>query len=336
MPELRKDLVRDQWVIIVTEQVLRPKYFPINKNGIYVLDSNRVCPFCGGNERYTPPEIAAVRKDGSKPDTPGWVIRTVPSKYSAFNFQGEVLPEKNGLYNKFNAIGKQEVVIGTPEHGIDFSGFTVERIELVYRMFKQRYQVLASDPRVKYIQIYKNRGLFAGASQEHSHSQIVALPMVPGENRGIKKYYRENKRCLICTMVQEEKEKGIRVVYESDYFLLICPYASRFSYETWIIPKNHTEHFADISDIEIKDLARTIKKFFSVMIDCLNDPAYNIVVNTAPVNIPHQEGYHWFMEINPRLIVPNGMEISTGYRTNPAAPEISAALLREKILEAKV
>ncbi len=331
MPELRKDLIRDQWVLIVTEQALGPNYFPINKNGTYVLNSNKICPFCEGNEKFTPPEIAAVRKNGSEPDTPGWIIRTVPSKYSAFKNEGEVSLEEKGLYKNCSAVGKQEVIIGTPEHGTDFSQFTIERIELVLQMFKQRYQIIAADSRIKYIQIYKNRGLFAGASQEHSHSQIVGLPTIPEENKGIDKYYQENKRCLICSIMQEEKTAGIRVVYESNNFLMICPYASRFSYETWIIPKKHTEHFADISDIEIKNLAYTVKKILGAMIDCLDDPDYNIIINTAPVNIPLHDGYHWFMEITPRFLIPNGMEISTGYRINPASPEISAALLREKI-----
>ncbi|MFA7149206.1 MAG: HIT domain-containing protein, partial [Syntrophomonadaceae bacterium] len=203
----------------------------------------------------------------------------------------------------------------------------------VYLMLQQRYRYLAGDPRVKYIQIYKNRGLFAGASLEHSHSQILALPSVPRENKGLSKYYQQHGKCLLCTTLEAERESRQRLIYESKHFQLICPYASRFSYETWIIPRRHTEHFADINDEELNDLAAIIKIFILAMLDCLNDPSYNIVINTAPVNQGFAGGYHWYMEIIPRLIVANGVEFATGFYMNPVAPEIAATMLREKILE---
>lgn len=334
MPELRRDLIHDTWVLIATEQALEPKYFPINKNGTYV-HTNKVCPFCGGNESLTPPEIAAFRNQDSCPDEPGWLVRTVPSKFSAFKFQGEFIMEDAGIFTHCNGLGKQEVVVGNPDHNIDFHQFTPERIELVYQMFKQRYQALSADSRIKYIQIYKNRGLFAGASQEHSHSQIVALPMVPNHKQNITRYYQEKGECLICKLMKEEKSIQERIVYESENFIILCPYTSRFSYESWIIPKKHCEHFSAISEAEIKDLSLTIKNFLNIMLDSLNNPAYNIVINTSPVNVPYKEGNHWFMEINPRFIVSNGFEISTGYYTNPVAPEISAEILRGKITDSK-
>ncbi|MEN6347976.1 MAG: DUF4931 domain-containing protein [Syntrophomonas sp.] len=334
MPELRRDLIHDTWVLIATEQALEPKYFPINRNGTYV-PKTKICPFCDGNESLTPPEIAAFRHDNSGPDSSGWIIRTVPSKFSAFKLQGEFAIEEKGLFSHCSGLGKQEVVIGNSNHSIDFHQFSADRIGLVYRMFQQRYQALSADSRIKYIQIYKNRGLFAGASQEHSHSQIVALPMVPKHKRNIIGYYQEKGRCLICTLMEQERQTGERIVCESDKFLVLCPYASRFSYETWIIPKRHCEHFAGISEEEIKDLSMTIKRLLNVMLDSLNDPAYNIVINTSPVNVPYKEGNHWFMEINPRFIVSNGFEISSGYYTNPVAPEISAAILRKSLTEFK-
>ncbi len=332
MPELRKDLLHDKWVLIATEQALEPRFFPINRNGTYVR-KDKVCPFCAGNESLTPPEIAAVRKDNSVPDSPGWIVRTVPSKYSAFKLEGELQEERSGIYFSCNGLGKQEVVIGNSDHNCEFHQFSQERIELIYRMFKERYQALAVDPRIKYIQIYKNQGLFAGASQEHSHSQIVALPIVPLHVAIPASYYQQNQKCLLCSIMEQEQENGERIIYESEHFLLLSPYASRFSYETWIIPKEHKEHFGDISEKEISDLARTLKTFLTIMLDSLSNPSYNIVINTGPVNGVSAEGAHWFMEVNPRFIVTNGFEMATGYYTNPVAPELSAALLRQRMLE---
>ncbi len=327
MPELRKDLVHDKWVLIATEQALEPRFFPINRNGTYVR-RDTVCPFCEGNESLTPPEIVAVRKNNSPPDSPGWLVRAIPSKYSAFKLEGDLLEGQTGIYHNCNGLGKQEVVIGNPVHNCQFHQFSLERIEIIYKVLKERYRALAADPRIKYIQIYKNQGLFAGASQEHSHSQIIALPMLPVHVPIQTTYYHENHKCLICAIIEQERGSGERIVYESEYFLLLSPYASRFSYETWIIPKEHKEHFGDISEEEIADLARTLKTFLTIMLGSLSDPSYNIVINTGPLNGVSSAGAHWFMEITPRFIVTNGFEMATGYYTNPVAPELSAALFR--------
>ena len=335
MPELRRDIVRNIWVVSATEQALEPQYFPINSNGSYI-HKIKVCPFCEGNEALTPPEIAAFRKEGTLPDTPGWIVRTIPSKYSAFNMEGEFQIEEYGLYQNCSSFGKQEVVVGNPDHNVDLHHYSPERIELILRMFQQRYRALADDRRIKYIQIYKNSGLFAGASQEHSHSQIIALPLVPSYKQITSKFFQDNGECLICSIMEKEQKFKERLVFASDYFLLLCPFASRFSYETWIIPKYHRSHFSDISEPEIKDLANTFKRFLNTMLDSLNNPAYNIVINTAAVNVPYQEGHHWFMEVNPRFIVSNGFEISSGYYTNPVAPELSASLLRKRMDDNKI
>ncbi|MDD4548792.1 MAG: HIT domain-containing protein [Syntrophomonadaceae bacterium] len=331
MAELRKDLVRDNWVVIANDRALKPSDFPINRNGVNISGNNTFCPFCEGNEAYTTNELSAFRKDNSKPDGPGWTVRTVPNKFSAFQLQGELDMVSTGIYKSCNGIGQHEVVIETPEHGVEFHDFSVDRIILVYRMLKQRYRELAGDSRIKYIQIYKNRGLFAGASLQHSHSQILAFPVVPDQNKGIPKYFNKTGQCLICDILEQEKEKAERVIYESNYFLVLCPYASRFSYESWIVPKRHTEHFSDISDEEIEDLADVIKGFFTAMLASLDDPSYNIMINTAPVNVPYQGGYHWYMEITPRLLIANAAELSSGYYMNPVSPEISAQIIREKM-----
>ncbi|MGS0763990.1 galactose-1-phosphate uridylyltransferase [Syntrophomonas curvata] len=331
--ELRRDLVRDNWVIIATDRALKPNDFPINKGWEKArVSGQQVCPFCEGNESYTTDEIAAFRDDNSLPDTPGWTVRTIPNKFSAFKLEGELELKRNGIFQSCNGLGQHEVVVETPQHGVDFSQLPADRIKQIYLMLQQRYLQLAADRRVKYIQIYKNRGLFAGASLEHSHSQILALPDVPPENRGLSKYYEQEGKCLLCTILEEEIRSRQRLVYESQHFLLVCPYASRFSYETWIIPRRHTEHFADINDEELDDLAAIMKAFMPAMLDCLNDPSYNMVINTAPVNQDIGGGYHWYMEIAPRLIVTAGVEFATGFYMNPVAPEISAAMLREKLL----
>jgi len=335
MPELRKDLVRNSWVIIVTDWALKPADFPINKNGDYVIN-DRFCPFCVGHEEYTTPEITACRLNCSEPNTPGWEIRTIPSKFSAFKLEGELQCYCDGVFQHGMGPGQQEVIIETPVHDEEFHHHSVDKLKMIYKVMKERYTYLASDRRIKYIQIYKNRGLFAGASQEHSHSQIIGLPIIPDNSPGITRYYKEKKRCLICDIVAGEIEKKERIVYESEHFVVLCPYASRFSYETWILPKRHSRHFNEISPPEIADLASLTKRFFNAMLHCLDNPSYNLLINSAPVNVEYDSEYHWYIEVTPRLMVPNGMEIVTGYHFNPAAPEVSASLLRNQILQEEV
>jgi UDPglucose--hexose-1-phosphate uridylyltransferase len=329
LPELRKDLVRDNWVVIVADNALKPDQFPINRNQVSAHFDGSDCPFCEGREACTTQEIAAVRLQGSLPDSPGWLVRTVPNKYAAFNLEGELHRSQTGLFECFNGLGHHEVVIETPWHYQEIHQRSPEHIEHLYRLLRQRYRDLKQDPRIKYIQIYKNRGLFAGASQQHSHSQILAYPMVPGQNAAIGRYYEKHQRCLICDTIAAEIARKIRVVTETDYFLLLCPYASRFSYEAWIIPKTHTEHYDGISDQEIADLAVLSKAYIGAMMNALDHPAYNISINTAPVNNGEEKGYHWFMEITPRLMVMNAVEIGTGFYMNPVAPERAAQILSQ-------
>ena len=339
MLEIRKDVIRDNWVITANEFVLKPRDFPIKKDDDKSPDAipahHNTCPFCEGNEAMTTDEILAFRKEGTKPNEPGWMVRTILNKFSALELKGELDMKDEGLYKHCNGLGQHEVIIETPVHGEEFHQLPVERVELIYKMMQQRYKELADDERIKYIQIYKNRGMFAGASLEHSHSQIVSFPMVPLNKGVMQSYYQKYNKCIVCEMLTEEMNNKDRIVYEGQHFLVICPYASRFVYETWIIPKLHANYFGDISEEERKELAALSKMIISAMMTGLHNPSYNMVINTAPVNVPYQEGYHWHLEINPRMLINAGVEVATGYFINPAAPEISAAYLRKILDEQK-
>ncbi|NMA15579.1 MAG: galactose-1-phosphate uridylyltransferase [Clostridia bacterium] len=246
-----------------------------------------------------------------------------------FNLEGELEEKKHGIYSLCNALGQHEVIIETPEHGKEFHELDKTQIEMIIAMFKLRYNQLVADERIKYIQIYKNHGLYAGASLGHSHSQIVGLAFVPGENQGLPQYYQDKDSCLICDILKQEKEFRERIILEGEHFLVLCPYASRFSYESWIIPKRHTEHFGELTEAEEKELALLCKKISMAIVRGLENASYNFIINTAPVNSPYQPGYHWYMEFTPRLIVAAGVEIATGVYINPTAPEFAAAFFRK-------
>lgn len=333
MSELRRDMVRDKWVVIAKDRALKPNEFPINKRGRGNDQFSGFCPFCEGNEAYTPEEIAAYRSGDSQANSPGWKVRTIPNKFSAFELSGGLHQESDGIYNSCNGLGKHEVVVETPQHGIDLQDYSTADIELILNMLKGRYNGISQEERIKYIHIYKNRGLFAGASLGHSHTQIVGLPVVPDENKGITMHFSKTGHCLLCEIMEQEINDHKRVIYETDHFVLICPFASRFPYETWIIPRRHKAHFGGINEKEINDLAAILKHFASTMLECLDDPSYNIVIVSAPVNVECLlEGHHWYIELTPRLLVTAGLELGTGYYVNPVSPELSTNILRENFL----
>ncbi len=331
MTELRRDMVRDSWVLIANGKALKPSDFPINKSSVSLL-GEEICPFCEGNEALTPGELDAFRPNASLPNEPGWLVRAITNKYAMFAMKNEDLEFCcSGIYSRCNGLGQHEVVIETPQHGIQLHELEADQIVLLLKMLQKRFRALAADDRIKYIQIYKNKGLFAGASQDHSHSQILAYPMVPDRNKGLPKYFNEHRRCLMCQMIEEETGQD-RIIYESDYFIILSPYAARFSYEAWIIPKKHQKYFADIDDLEIKDLQAVLKGYLGSMLACLANPSYNIMINSAPVNVSKQDGYHWYIEIIPRLVISNAVEIASGYFINPVDPESAAKILRDGLL----
>ncbi|MGI6492141.1 MAG: galactose-1-phosphate uridylyltransferase [Pelotomaculum sp.] len=328
MSELRRDYVKNKWVSISSNAALKPKDFPVMKMAA-PGGSSGFCPFCEGNEAATPPEILAFRKGEGKPNSTGWLVRTIPNKFSAFELEGKLEEKQAGLYRFCNGLGKHEVIIETPHHATEFHELESEHVEMIISTFKQRYNDLARDERIKYIQIYKNRGLFGGASLGHSHSQIIGFPFDPGENEGLPQYYKEKGSCLICDILQQEQNGSQRLIYEGEHFVALCPYASRFAYEAWIVPKRHTEHFGELTEAEEKELAWLAKKLSRAIVDALGNPSYNFMINTAPVNSINEPGYHWYMEFTPRLLVAAGVEVATGIYINPTAPEIAATALRE-------
>lgn len=329
MPELRKDPVIGRWVIISTERGKRPSDFaPIEEK-----KKGGFCPFCYGNEDKTPPEIFAIRPDKSSHDKPGWTLRVVPNKYPALRIEGQLNRQGDGIYDKMNGIGAHEVIIETPDHFKDLADLEIRAIRDVFWIFRERVLDLKKDVRLKYTMIFKNQGMSAGASLEHTHSQLIATPIIPKrvleEMDGAQKYHNFKERCIFCDMVRQEIKDNVRVVYEEDYFLAIEPYAPRFPFETWILPKNHNSHFEGVSDEKLEHLAVTIKEVLGRVNVALNNPPFNFVIHSAPLQDGPLNYYHWHIEFMPKLTRVAGFEWGTGFYINPTSPEDAAKYLRE-------
>jgi UDPglucose--hexose-1-phosphate uridylyltransferase len=330
MPELRKDPIIDRWVIISTERGKRP-VFLIEEGG---PSKTAMCPLCPGNESMTPPEVYAIRPHGSPPNSANWTLRVVPNKFPALRIEGDLDKEGLGLYDKMNGVGAHEVIIETPNRSEALSDMTVERIQDVFVAYRERILDLSRDKRFKYIMVFKNHGSAAGASLDHSHSQLIALPIVPRrvveELKGGLTYYKFKDRCIFCDIIAQEKENNVRVVFENDLFIALSPYAARFPFETWILPKKHEAIFADHNRADnYHSLAETLSTILRKYVKVLNSPPYNYVIHTAPsgnTEVPH---YHWHIELIPRLTKMAGFEWGTGFYINPTPPEEATDYLKE-------
>lgn len=323
MPEIRKDPVFGRWVIIAAQRGLRPNEFrapPAPGSGSYS------CPFCPGAESQTPPTIFSL--PGEKG---GWRLRVVGNKYPALVSVGSTDSRREGIYDSMDGVGSHEIVIETPEHGLWLEEMPAGAVADVIKTFMLRMREIKKDPRIKYVMIFKNHGRNAGASLVHPHSQIVGMPMTPlrvtQEINGAEQYRLERGYCVFCDIVKEETASGRRVVAENADFVALTPYASRFSFETWILPKAHLSRFEESSDALAEGLAGVLKTALGKLSVSLPDLSYNLIVHTTPVSDPASGHYHWHIEIMPKLSHVAGFEWGTGFYINAVSPEEAAGML---------
>jgi len=338
MSELRHDPIQKRWVIIATERSQRPQEFKVQEPE----RGGKFCPFCSGNEQYTPPEIFSIRESGNK-NEPGWNVRVVPNKFPALRIEGDLGRKGYGVYDLMNGIGAHEVIIESPHHSNTFPDFSVEHIVKILTAYQMRLKDLMNDIRFRYILVFKNHGAQAGASLPHPHTQIIATPITPRtvaiELASLKDHYLLKERCLICDILRDEMEKGERIVSLTQDFVVLAPFASRFPFELFIAPRNHSYDFLSCEGSLKESLAVTLKDTFSRLKKALSDPPYNFVFHIAPnvTGKPSRPGYwqtlqydfHWHIEVIPRLTKMAGFEWGTGFYINPTPPEDAAKFLRK-------
>jgi UDPglucose--hexose-1-phosphate uridylyltransferase len=329
MPELRKDPIIGRWVIISTERGKRPTDF----HSLSKKKKNTACPFCPGNESSTPPEVLAYRPKGSPPNKPGWTLRVISNKYPALKIEGDLNREGRGIFDKMNGVGAHEVIIETADHQKDMVDLDNSEMENVLHAYVERIVDLKKDPRFKYTLIFKNQGEAAGASLEHSHSQLIATPIVPKrvteELEGSHKYYEYKERCIFCDIVKQEISENVRIVVQNDFFISVEPFAPRFPFETWILPKTHVPAFEDTPLDKIPLLAQILTETLKRLSKALNNPPYNFLIHNKPFGARDSDVYHWHIEIMPRLTRVAGFEWGTGFYINPTTPEDAAKFLNE-------
>jgi len=332
LPELRHDPLLQRWVIVSTERGARPA---LEAEATEAKNGNPLCPFCPGHEAETLPEIAATRSADTNPDSPGWRVRVVPNKYPALRSDASEMEGLGPLFGRRAGKGHHEVIIEGEDHTRSVSELAPDRMREVVSAYRERFRALSTVAGLESAVLIKNVGVEAGASIEHSHSQLIATPLLPPtlelEMRSAAEWRRQGRGCIWCSIIEEERARQERVVFEQGGLIALCPWASRFPYETWILPRTHASHFESASDEDIVDLAACIQKLVHAVEACLHRPPYNYVVHSAPFPTEASPEYHWRLSLLPRITHAAGYEQATGLYINPLLPEVAAADLRSRL-----
>lgn len=325
MSELRREPIARRWVVITTDNPKGPADYLPFKPPYQPQEPKGACPFCPGNEGMTPQETFSLRGEGKE-----WSVRVIPNKFPFFHIEGDFDRRPEGMYDVMEAIGAHEIVIETPDHHQNLASMELHQIEKILFSYRERLIDLGKDRRFQQFIILKN---YPGIFNRHPHSHILAMPVIPRtideEVWGIVDYNQRKERCIFCDIIKEEISVKKRVIWETVHFLIFSPFASRYPFETWIIPKAHCPDFHHITEEEIGDLSTGIQSLFLSFYKLLSDPPFSLVFHTSPIQSRfHRPEYHWHIETRLRIGLREGFEWGSGFFVNPTPPEDAAAYLR--------
>lgn len=331
MSEIRLNRLTGEWVIIAPERAKRGTNFIGPAAPADIPAYSATCPFCPGNEAMSSDESYRVDDADGR-----WLLRSVGNKFSVLSASGDVTPTDTcrQASETVNGVGLHEVIVDSPHHHLSPGLFTVEHVQRILEAYRQRLHAFYVDPRVCHVIIFKNHGADAGASQQHPHSQIVGIPIVPGQVADrlerARRFFAETGQCLACAIIAQEREHVTRIVAENDHFVGFIPYAALSPYHLWIFPKVHGACFAEQLDNTFRSLAEIVRAILAKVHGLLTNPPFNLVVRSLSPRQKDAAHFHWYISIVPRVVKAAGFELGTGMYVNPSLPELCAQALREQ------
>lgn len=327
LTELRQDLVTGDWVVIATGRAKRPEEFASKRRELVMEDPNQPCLFCHPEESEQEKDILIYEQANGD-----WSLRVFPNKYPAFVRGRAPKYNEEGPYFSMDGAGYHELIV-TRDHHKQIAQLNVLEVAEIVDSFQERYIDLMNKKSVNYIEIFHNHGKEAGASINHPHSQLMAIPVVSpyvkSELDGAENYHKNNKHCVYCSMIEWEEEHKKRVIFENEDFIALCPFSSRAAFEVWVLPKKHKPYFERTADNEKLALAEVLQVSINKIYKALEDPAYNFYIHTSPCDGKDYPHYHWHIEILPRTATWAGFELSTGIEISTIQPEVAAEYLRK-------
>jgi UDPglucose--hexose-1-phosphate uridylyltransferase len=292
------------------------------------------CPFCPANEsKYSNVELDRINApDGS------WLVLGMENKYKAFEDHATCPSkpsefDKEGIYNKFIGCGTHELVIESPTHNQTLATMSTEQITNVLKIYLRRFNAISRNPNNLLTIIFKNHGAASGASQQHPHSQIVALRVIPNYVRFLleeaQRFFDSNGVCVFCKIIEHELELEKRIIYHNKHFVSMIPYASPVPYQTEIYPIEHHSIYGEDNDEKLRDFADCLRKTMKKLYLTLSNPDFNMIFRNPPYPFANTPSYHWHLQIVPHIFTPGGFEHGSRMSVNVLSPEEAAANLRQ-------
>lgn len=343
-------------MIIARERANRPSEFVTQR----VRRSVDRCSFCAGNEYDTPDAIAVYPSPLARPwlpsdqrelglttplgddratvtrtsaTDPAWQVRVIPNKYPAvvdFVSDGTTGHE---LFQWQPGYGVHEVIIESPNHTTSFSELDDGQAFWSFLAYRDRLSCAARNPRLQYGLVFKNCRGAGGATLEHTHSQMLAAARIPTSIRqelnAAAEYRSRRGDCIFCSIWQHEATNAARIVTLTEQFVVFCPFASRFPYETWVLPRQHESHFQLAKVDGLAELSRLFQSIVRGLEKIIPQAPYNYWIHTSPFDTTGYDHYHWHIALIPRITMQAGFEWGTGCFVNPVAPEDAADALRK-------
>lgn len=301
MEMICKNFLTDETVFFAESRARRPHNF----KKINVRKTPReYCPFCLENEHLTPKKVYGTQDNR---------IRIIPNKYPF-------------LTPTEDYFAVHDVIVDTADHDELIHKFSYENFFRLMKVLRMRVDELEKDERIKHVQVFKNQGVDAGASQSHSHWQITGMPVVSEKYKKmfnkLKNYEAENGKCYFCSL-----EFGKRIIEENANFTAFCPEDARFSYEINILPKRHIGNFKYFTDEELYDFGKILKHCLMKLNSIYDGLSYNICFYHSSCD-GSPNNMHFFAQIISRIGSMAGFEFSTGCYINSTYPEKAAETLR--------
>ncbi len=345
-------IVPTESVLVATARGMRPK----KKEERIERDTRKhvdTCPFCRGNEGMTPPALM------TSPDEKNWDIRIVENLFAILGDDEKRPNLVMGLQQTIDGYGRHEVIIDHSEHGIALFDMQPAHIAEMFKAYRNRMlDLYKADDRIRYVLVFKNFGPAAGASIPHTHSQLIAMPVIPenvhSEMHHSQQYYEKHHQCIFCGLIDEaltfeatiydrdsgqvrrKVDIGQYIIERTEHFIAIKPFASRYEWEVHIFPLKHQADFIDCGDEHLQDFAGLLQRTMKRLDNVLEGVQYNYFMHTVPHGDEYKKNnssYHWHLEITPRTSIPTGFELGSGLFVNTISPEEAAQQLRDVALE---
>jgi UDPglucose--hexose-1-phosphate uridylyltransferase len=322
LSDFRYNKLTREWVLFAPNRAKRTQ-----NNYKQLQDKcSQNCPFGKGDEALTPNEVFRIG------DEHGWRCRVVPNLYNALSINQPIQSYKTFNFENRSGFGAHEVVIETPKHHRQMYHFETNELFDYFITLKLRLLDLKKDSRLQYFSIFKNHGMDAGASQEHSHSQIIATPFIPRSLQDDLVYFQEHKkqteRDFFDDLLYDEKLFAKGILKENNFFIAYCPYASKYPFEVIIMAKEKLSSIVKLEESHLYALSDITHFIFRQLHKALGEFPFNMLIKNG--DIQNENSVNRFhIQILPRLYKNAGFEIDTEIFINTFLPEDVVEILKE-------